>query len=296
MSIKGTGTKSVTDHTLPRGQDKPKSTGTFYRWLITIKGAFNSTSNRGHKPKTRSLSEISMMEVIPHSETTGMMTPSSEKQHPLSTNAFITAEHLKLGEFYDSVADTLMTPPLPDPKNPKLSLQFLKDNHRNSSQTLTVHHESQETTVKKDVLPLLETTVNKLPAKDKEALLRRLSEYCSQTPSNQLSATIHVYFQSLLPDDIVTPPSSQIEKHCKLTCTPTAIHAQLSITCNSLTHIPAGKDLTSYKCDTEVKVTVTIPLDEPDKCTVGPIQLTVNMPSEPPAAGIIERGSEIVEE
>ena len=197
----------------------------------------------------------------------------------LTTSQYVTSEHPRFSEFYDDTYERVTVIPKPGETNPSVSSQFETDCTRMEDLSLTVNFSDQKKNAPQDVLPALEKTVKKISPKDKDALLRRLTDLCSQTPYNPLLHLIQMHTLTVMDEDGITFPSETIKRRCELIYSPPVILANLSIESEQLKIMPFdATDPTKRNCQAKAKVTVTIPIDEPDNCSVGTLYLEVNAP------------------
>ncbi|MRI32097.1 hypothetical protein EOPP23_03660 [Endozoicomonas sp. OPT23] len=224
-----------------------------------------------------------------------MIKPQPDKLRKLATRQTITAEHSVLSGVYMDAQKQISVIPTPSGVNPGVSQRFDTDKTRNGNLFLEVELPDQTMKARDEVLPSLIETVSQLAPKDtnKDKLLLRLTELCSQQPFNPLSYIIMNHGLVNLDGDSLSLLSDTLIRTCKLRYSPETkeVHADLELKTDQIKFLPlTASEPTLRDCNIKASISVSFPIDDPDKCQVHPAKLEIHVPPQATPLGPTRAG------
>ena len=282
MPVKGPDSSSG----IPLSGEQPKKT-------VTKKGKFkrrkttstpDSTRNTG-PTKKRTLFSAKKKPIeafnIQKADQTSLPAIQSKPFNPnqLAYNGTINKNDSKFSVTFKMFNDVLKDRPEPSSTTPGISAEWELDGHRNKYFSLKMAHQDGTITESQDPMTQLQDIVNQLSPDDSEALMLRLSSLCTQIYFNPLASLLNdATREALAGYGFCTLPVDH-EEQCVLKCSSKTIEAHMLIHSDKIKIFPSqGDDPFDTPCPFTAKAVLTIPVDEPDNCSIEALKLSIGEP------------------
>ena len=197
----------------------------------------------------------------------------------LTYNGVINKNDSKFSTSLKMFNDVLKDRPKPSTSDSGIAEEWELDGHRNQCFSLKTAHPDGTITESQDPMTELQDTVNRLSPDDSEALMLRLSSLCTQIYFNPLASLLNdATIEALGSYGFCTLPPDH-EEQCVLKCTDKTIEAHMLIHSDKIKIFPnQGDDPFDIPCPFTAKAVLTIPVDEPDNCSIKALKLSIGEP------------------